>query len=336
MWLWLLAYFMPEQGWTVEKTGIYNTVIPVYACLGDRGDLYLADRDEYRILHFDARGRPLESIGGKGQGPGEFSSKLLSLQYLDGRLYAIEFQRSAIKVFWPDGRFMHLIHTPIRWFDFLKSATKVTNGWVFSRRRQIIHVDEDFKLIGALVGDMEKAVSNEPGIAKKRQEFNPAPDKPLFAVNNQGTLVYFYVPGQGFKIYAYDVMTRRVGISIQMDIAAKSFNKSWGEARLADMRANSISRKHFEYVADFPKHFPPMIDLRVDYQNHLRVIQGIALVEKGQGELVFDTSGKMVENTIPRKDLLSILAFDDQWLYLSARGDNDELSIKKVPRANWP
>ncbi len=102
------------------------------------------------------------------------------------------------------------------------------------------------------------------------------------------------------------------------------------------MRSNSSTRKYFDYAADFPKYFPSLTRMSVDFQGHLRVYQGIDMVDKGHDRLVMDSSGKILENPIPAKNLGSILAHDTKWIYLSVRKDDDELTVRKVRRDDWP
>ena len=46
----------------------------VSACEDARGNFYVLDRIEHRVLKFSSEGRPLLIFGQKGQGPGDFQS----------------------------------------------------------------------------------------------------------------------------------------------------------------------------------------------------------------------------------------------------------------------
>ncbi|GEM_PF-3158035 len=56
------------------------------------GHLFVSDSRAYRIYRFDAQGTPLDTIGRRGEGPGEFKDRWIGLSYLPATdvLYAFE------------------------------------------------------------------------------------------------------------------------------------------------------------------------------------------------------------------------------------------------------
>lgn len=64
----------------------------------DDGTLFLADRTEAVIHIYDASGEYQTSIGGKGEGPGEFLS-VSSVRLNDGELFALDTQQQRVSVF---------------------------------------------------------------------------------------------------------------------------------------------------------------------------------------------------------------------------------------------
>ena len=71
-----------------------------------KGFIYISDDKDPGIKVFDPEGRPVRTIGSKGDGPGEFQL-ITSLAFLlDGRLLALDSELNRISLFDPDGRFI--------------------------------------------------------------------------------------------------------------------------------------------------------------------------------------------------------------------------------------
>lgn len=76
----------------------------------DDGTLFLADRTEAVIHVYDASGRYQTSIGGKGEGPGEFFS-VSGVRLHEGELFALDTQQQRVSVFDAAGRTYLRSHT---------------------------------------------------------------------------------------------------------------------------------------------------------------------------------------------------------------------------------
>lgn len=71
-----------------------------------KGFIYISDNKDPGIKVFNPEGRPVRTIGSKGNGPGEFQL-ITSLAFLsDGRLLALDSELCRVSLFDPDGRFM--------------------------------------------------------------------------------------------------------------------------------------------------------------------------------------------------------------------------------------
>ena len=71
-----------------------------------KGFIYISDDKDPGIKVFDPEGRPVRTIGSKGEGPGEFQL-ITSLAFLlDGRLLALDSGLNRVSLFDPDGRFI--------------------------------------------------------------------------------------------------------------------------------------------------------------------------------------------------------------------------------------
>ncbi len=83
-----------DPDWTLGPVGD--------ALLGPDGELFVAQPDLPEIVVFDDTGRPLEPIGGRGQGPGEFMS-LLSIGTRGNDLFASDPAQMRVTTFSFDG-----------------------------------------------------------------------------------------------------------------------------------------------------------------------------------------------------------------------------------------
>ena len=76
----------------------------------DDGAMFLADRTEAVIHVYDASGEYQTTIGGKGEGPGEFLS-ISGVKLHDGKLFALDTQQQRVSVFDAAGRNYLRSHT---------------------------------------------------------------------------------------------------------------------------------------------------------------------------------------------------------------------------------
>ena len=146
-----------DQAWSVPNTGVFSRVLPTQAAAGSDGDFFLADIHEHRILHFDGRGNRLPDIGRKGQGPGEFSFRLMALDFHDGHLYAVELMGRTINVYDAGGHYLRTLTTPFLWNNPLQPPFKLGVGWLVFHEAKLLHLDDSFQTLLSLaeeeVGD---------------------------------------------------------------------------------------------------------------------------------------------------------------------------------------
>jgi hypothetical protein len=77
-----------------------------------KGNIYVLDSYDFRILKFDPAGNYLTSIGEKGQGPGEFQAPIRIIVDGQDHLYVQDIVRMALFVFSADGKFLRSINGP--------------------------------------------------------------------------------------------------------------------------------------------------------------------------------------------------------------------------------
>jgi hypothetical protein len=87
---------------------------PIAAAGDSRGNIYVAfETEPYRVHVFDSRGQPLEVLGSRGGGPGEFRD--ISAIAIDTRdsIFVFDDGNARISVFAPDGRFTRSVPLPM-------------------------------------------------------------------------------------------------------------------------------------------------------------------------------------------------------------------------------
>jgi len=73
----------------------------------EEGNIYILDSGNNRVQVFDANGDFKFSFGKAGKGPGEFSSRLSAIKYLDdGFLWVVDYQYRRVNKFSKDGKFI--------------------------------------------------------------------------------------------------------------------------------------------------------------------------------------------------------------------------------------
>lgn len=70
------------------------------------GNVFVADTGNSRVVKFDASGREMAIIGGKGNGPGEFESAWLPGVDGKGQLYVLDPRRGRVSIFGNDGKYL--------------------------------------------------------------------------------------------------------------------------------------------------------------------------------------------------------------------------------------
>lgn len=118
--------------------------------LDSEENIFVLDRGNYRIQKFDKKGKYLQTIGRKGQGPGELETALGFFLDSKNNIYVDDFRK--IDRFNKQGQFIECIPLNIYINDFavgLKGSI-VVNGWIREKggvKRMISTINSDGKTI---------------------------------------------------------------------------------------------------------------------------------------------------------------------------------------------
>jgi hypothetical protein len=101
------------------------------------GELWVGDSQSNLIQRYDQEGNFLGSLGGKGEGPGEFQ-KIWDLAGMpDGSVAVWDNYRNRVSIFHPDGRFDTSFQAPFAGIRYDRPALQTdTSGYVYVRGRR--------------------------------------------------------------------------------------------------------------------------------------------------------------------------------------------------------
>ena len=90
-----------DRGYTVA---LLNQ--PSDAVLDSKGDIYVADGGNVRVVKYDKNGEPLTSWGKEGSGPGEFNFPHSIAVGDDDKVYVTDRENGRVQIFTPDGDYL--------------------------------------------------------------------------------------------------------------------------------------------------------------------------------------------------------------------------------------
>ena len=107
----------------------------------DQGNFYVNDWDRKKIRKFDSEGRFLLSIGGPGQGPGEFRNPWGPTFTPDGTIFIMDIAARRLSFFYTNGDFLNQTKIP----DGLSVRHICSNGLYLMGESKILQDTEVFK-----------------------------------------------------------------------------------------------------------------------------------------------------------------------------------------------
>ena len=320
-----LLQILMGNGWPIEETGIYSILDENAYAVSLSLHFFLMDRQDRRIQIYDRNGGFLKTIGGLGEGPGEFRY-LSGIRLDENRLYALDPMASRLSLFDHDGVFLTSIEAPREALISFPYSVKMANGWVYARTLdgQIIWTDEEFENRTVL------AQSQVNGGLNREDILVPAADKPLFAVSNDRERVFIYSGKGRFEILIYDVRQKSFKQPITKDLPPVPFDKNFGEQRYRQLLAYRPKAQQAEIRPEFPDFFLAMEHLAVDPDGLLVVFPGVHMMKQSTPLIVLDEAGNEASSRFPVEHLSRIMAVDGDDAFVTTYRDG-EVGVRRVP-----
>jgi tripartite motif-containing protein 71 len=184
---------------TLKIGGSSNLREPHGVAVDGRGNVYIVDTGNDRIVKFDPSGRELVAFGKKGSDPGQFSKPLVAAVSPQGNLLVLDSETSWIQVFTPDGKFVSRFAGPAMNFYHPAGLAVSSDGTVAvadTGGNRIVLLDSGGQLKGSPVVGVEKQPFSQPtdvyfdprGGIHVYQTANPKAPSTLFHLTPTGEL----------------------------------------------------------------------------------------------------------------------------------------------------
>jgi len=315
----------------IANTEIYFTVPNYQIGVTDGYHVYIPDRSEKKILHFDGTGGRQPDIGGKGGGPGMFQW-VTGVSVSDDFLYVFSYQSRKVHRFTLKGKFLDRMSIPHN-LTFVPAPRKVKGGWVFLTKEKpeaLIHANEDFTELWVIAGHVDVNSLNE----RKRVDYNnnkiynPARGRISFGLASDG-LIYFSEPGSDFRISAYDPGTRKSVVAITKKHSPIRVDPEWAEDLFKRFQSANTS-SYFQWELEVPSHFPAILGLAVNWKDQFLIATARQRLEHGAPSDLYDPSGRFLGSARVPSQENKIIGRRGPWLFLTGYED-EELQIWRIP-----
>ncbi len=130
-----------------------------------RGNVYIVDTGNDRIVKFDPSGRELVAFGKKGSDPGQFSKPLVAAFSPQGNLLVLDSDTSWIQVFTPDGKFVSRFAGPAMNFYHPAGLAVSSDGTIAvadTGGNRVVLLDSGGQLKGSPIAGVEKQPFSQP------------------------------------------------------------------------------------------------------------------------------------------------------------------------------
>ena len=312
--------------------------------LDSRDNLFVLDAGNGRVQKFDPDGNFLQTIGSKGQGPGEFSAPNRMFVDEKDRVYVSEGRR--LHVFDASGEFVKSYPLDHYVIDFCVTGegNVIASGTLRDEEGNKSIISK-LDVEGKIVKSIDEFLDVEP-IQKKDQEGTTFTFKAYHQYNNMLSL---NAVDSRFFVYAYPLDYRimksdsegRVSLVIKKDEPSIPISRREKDQIIDGIeqafvrRGRTLPRDDVERACQFPPHRPFFNGLFVDDEGRIYVRRvGSVLDESHRPEFdIFSSEGYYIYKVaLPFSPQLVHSGF----LYLiSVPEDTGEVRIKRYRIKNW-
>ena len=321
----------PLSQWFTRETEIYRPFFGRQVAVSETGNLFILDRTDQRLLHYNATGEKQADVAVRGQGP-EQLNRAVNLYYQKEKLLVVG--RHYAWVFDGKGSFVERLTLPGGFMLF----QPVENGWLTMTAGHFQHPEKTCHLTWFNKDLSEQRQLLElPNpmkgikIAMEREYCNAVLFPNYLAVHPRGHMAVLSPSDSDKLILFHTSGARPLNLrEIKVPGAAPLVDRDWAE-RYA---------KHYQCKPNFPDYHPlvsgvlfPGDHVQVNLSSHMPAIGG----EPGLAETVlyFDYQGRQLSETEVDKALDRVVASHGDYLYIIAiYGEEDEFVIHRVHHRN--
>jgi hypothetical protein len=130
-----------------DESGGIRFYLPRGIAVDQQGNIYISDYQDQDIKVFDSDGAYLQTIGRKGEGPGEFQALFDFAILSDGRLLAMDFRSRRTSLFSLDGKLQgsHPWRSPHLFLYLFDDSTYVIDEMIYGEETQLSVKKFDFE-----------------------------------------------------------------------------------------------------------------------------------------------------------------------------------------------
>ena len=306
-------------------------------------NIYILDAGNHRVQKFDKNGNYLQTIGRKGQGPGEFAGPSNVFINSQDNLYVSEGRR--IQIFNSSGNFMKSIPLENSISDFYVDSRGdifANASWLNEegRKRVIVKINSEGKIIKTIAefSDIKQVIKmDSEKVVAIQARHSYTPKLLLSAVDKQA---FTYAYSLEYKIFIIDNDGKLLS-KIQAEEDSHSISQSEKKHIIGQLMASASRRGRkfsldvVEEACNFPSIRPFFWEIIVDDLQRIFIWKVKSVLDKSEGN-EFDVINKegyfLYRAKIPvvpkiiRKGFLYDIKEDE---------DTGEISIRRFKIKNW-
>jgi len=267
-----------------------------------QNNIYVLDSGNHRVQKFDKDGNYLQTIGRKGQGPGEFMRPINILLDAQGNIYVLELRK--LNLFDSKGNYIKsfVLPTFIMGFTAGPEGNIIGHGFISSEKAQnfgVMILDSEGKII--------KNIAEFPGmrtVSRGNSAFSFThsyrPQLSFSPVEKKGA-VYGY--GSEYKLIVAD-FSGETSLIIEKDEPAQSITRREKDKIIDDTLERTADDEHGRWPRD-------VVEEGADFPDHRPLFNGIATDDTGR---IYVRKQKSVLDE-SEEDEMDIFSTDGYYLY---------------------
>lgn len=275
-----------------EEDDNYMFFGKISIALDTEGNIFVLDRGNRRIQKFDKEGNYLQTIGRKGQGPGEFENPFKF--FIDSKDHLYVYDTRRFQIFNNRGEFLESIRPRTGIFDFFVNP----EGNIFAysglpaeggNKRAVVKIDSEGKLVETIAEypDVEMIVrksGDETYTFGFHHEYN---FKICFSAISEQTFCYAH--SSEYKVFIMDSKGNILHI-LQKNESPQTISRKEKNFMIDQMkkrleeRGRSLPKGDLEEGYQFPSHRPFFDKIIADDKQRLYVNKLKSVLDKDKGK----------------------------------------------------